>query len=197
VHIYTPRLQALVLTRAPCLCSGQYNAQAGTGACENCGAGRFHLVAAAVVGARPEDPPTQCALCPAAKYQNLGGQPVCASCPAGKYINAQGNTACGNCEVGKIADPSGRSSCAVCLSGKFQDTPGLTVCTVCPIGKYADNTDSLAASAAACEDCPPGRFFALTGATALTDCEACPAGQFQEAAGQNFCNACPAGKFGR
>jgi hypothetical protein len=182
--------------------AGKYKPVTGSGACTDCGVGKYSVT----VDATAE---TACLSCPGVSTSAQGSSSssacqcntgytgsTCIACVAGKYKTVTGPVACTDCGAGKYSAMLGATAEAVCLvcpgvststadRTSCQCNAGYTgsTCIACVAGKYKPVTGS-----GACTDCGAGKYSTLTGATAET-CTVCPAGK-SSLAGSDMLDDC-------
>lgn len=134
------------------------------GQCADCPAGRF-------IDASAVNPlAMQCEACPAGKFGSGVGQASCTSCAPGSQTSVAGLIECGPCNLGSIPN-SAQDGCDACPGGQYS-TDGVS-CAECPAGQLLDSTSSGAATvSAACNECPAGQYSLDSGSTTCTECPA-------------------------
>jgi len=161
--------------------AGKYKSSTGTAACESCPAtttsppGSVAASACACgVGFTEESTCVQCAV---GKYKDLIASTECSACPKGTS-SALGSVSVNDCKchVGNISGE--RTGCEQCVAGKFFSLlAGPPVCVDCPNGQ-------------ACDDCGPGWYAAVIGATFAVHCLECGEGKMLKAK-LDGCLLCP------
>lgn len=207
---------------APCE-PGKYAGMTGMQQCLDCPLGKFSDEDRAnrcqdcpIASYQDEEGQTQCKPCAPGRYQDAEGTTICEQCPVGRFQNEEGRSVCENCEAGKYQNLTEQISCILCPNGTYTAAPESDQCTACPGGKYRFNLplaefDPTVSGeiAAACEDCPPGKYQPDEGLTYCLDCAEgtfnngpgqracieCLPGTYQNETGQEVCPPCPLGKF--
>eukprot|EP01047_Picozoa_sp_COSAG01_P038316 COSAG01_NODE_3103_length_6578_cov_112.775428_1_plen_745_part_10 len=153
--------------------------------CEQCPPGRFSSVSGA----------TTCDTCRSGTYAPTGSKYVsnCTSCRLGQYDHdASASTPCEQCPPGRFSSVSGATTCDTCRSGTYAPAGSKYVsnCTSCRLGQY----DHDASAATPCEQCPPGRFSNVSGATT---CDTCRSGTYAPAGSKyvSNCTSCRLGQY--
>jgi hypothetical protein len=178
----------------------------GATSCTDCTPGKFYL------------PGGSCETCDRGKYSDQYAVSACLMCIAGKYtttlVGAQGCTDCASGKYsydGAIACcPSGwklvtylTSKCEeiTCNAGYYfgivKFTPSISFsevvfipdCVRCPAGKYSDKISLPNIDTNVCQQCDPGKYASMTGATG---CVECPAGKYAMSTGSSICTDCVA-----
>ena len=91
--------------------------------------------------------------------------------------------------------PAGSEGHAVLKGSMQRCLSAVDVCMWCEAGKFKPQPGTQNEEAAACADCPPGRYANLQGSTS---CEPCPAGTYNElsrGASVEICISCPPGTY--
>ena len=197
--------------------AGKFKIDSGSGACIDCGSGKYSTTVGAtsdVCQACPtnSDAPQAsneqtdctcdagftgsdggaCTACEGGKYKSQSGNAPCSICPAGKYKAMAGaNTFCDNCEAGTWKASAGINlACDHCTAGKYQAASGVnTFCEDCEAGKYGDR-DRLTG----CTECPSSAT-SPTGSTSQDQCvkKRCGTGMWGPDGGP--CTPCPSGTY--
>ena len=160
-----------------------------------------------------------CASCPSGKYSNAETLLQCRNCTAGTYSTttqaAQGCTDCpdgrysydgqaGCCRSGfrYVANPTPKCESIICSAGSYfgivafqpelemSEIVYIPDCVKCAAGFYSDKT-ALSTTFNVCQQCTPGKYSSMDGAT---QCFNCPAGTYSEFSAV-VCTNCPAGKY--
>jgi len=171
-----------------------------------CGPARYEAVPPAY------DADRVCEACPPGHFKaHAGSATQCAPCPAGKFQVDKSAMVCTSCSPGQFQVYNGRPSCEVCARGRFQSTSGATSCKPCPADTFRASVGAQSCSpcdrrcpagmvhsgcglmeAGACESCAPGHFKSTAGAQG---CSACGPGHYSSASGATRCTACDEHQF--
>eukprot|EP00929_Paragymnodinium_shiwhaense_P119363 TRINITY_DN91251_c0_g1_i1.p1 TRINITY_DN91251_c0_g1~~TRINITY_DN91251_c0_g1_i1.p1 ORF type:complete len:1000 (-),score=142.16 TRINITY_DN91251_c0_g1_i1:81-3080(-) len=112
-----------------------------------------------------------CKVCRPGTVAAEEGLTECAKCPAGKFNDVVGSRRCYDCPQGTFADSEGTSSCRHCGEGFYNDAVGATSggqCKRCGPGKFGASTRNKD-----CQSCPEGTSHDLYGSTSASPCEDC------------------------
>jgi len=166
---------------------GKFSPSSSQGSCKRCATGMYTAELRSIV----------CKECP--KGYKHGSPTQCAECPAGKYQTGKKATTCHDCGIGKYSNIIKRdSNCDGCQGGKYQDQKGKTSCKSCPGGKTCSSTSAGADCAAgtmkpanvwgSCTNCSPGKYSH----TGSRTCSWCSTDKYTLGGpGHALCTNCP------
>ncbi|KAL2085398.1 hypothetical protein ACEWY4_018718 [Coilia grayii] len=93
------------------------------------------------------------------------------------HFSLEGAVRAQSCPLGTFQPVRGQRRCLECPAGRLCNETGLSQPHLCPSGHYCTSGSSIA------QPCPPGTYFAHTGAVDVTHCSICDAGQFCQSPG--------------
>ena len=201
INQYATELKSISCNSCP---PGTLAKRQGMAQCQNCSAGRSGSGCLACIEGQyrsAEDTnPLTCDSCPSGYYTEKVGSASCFPCVPGQISQEQASI-CNGCHENTYAPLEASVNCTNCPSGTSSGN-GSAVCQPCSAGRAGTPCDDCIAGkyrgpqdlAAACIDCPLGKYQDLS---AQASCLPCFPGSYQQVTGQTSCINCPIDSYAK